>query len=188
MINPVALTFMQSTSRAQLQGMGIGHDDDGPAYGGGLGLDSNNYMDTRNAQQVSDQGTVRIDHIFANGDTLDDAATRCRAKTDSTPQNMPGFGFKHDNLSQQSTTSWIRVANPHLVNTASLSLSRLSMNHTSQNDGVNDIVSQLGILGVGFGGAGAWGSPSFNVQGYSAMGDSYMATPMHAWDTTIEGP
>ena len=51
----------------------------------------------------------------------------------------------------------------------------------------NDIVSELGIQGVGFGGKGAFGAPWFNVQGYSGMGDSFAATPMHAWDTIVEG-
>jgi hypothetical protein len=40
---------------------------------------------------------------------------------------------------------------------------------------------------VGFGGKGAFGAPWFNVQGYSGMGDSFAATPMHAWDTIVEG-
>jgi len=33
----------------------------------------------------------------------------------------------------------------------------------------------------------AWGAPYFNVQGYSPFGDNYLATPMKAWDTVIEG-
>ena len=74
-----------------------------------------------------------------------------------------------------------------LLNTATLAVSRLSMNHTTQSANKNDIVGQLGIQGVGFGGPGAWGAPYFNVQGYSPIGDSYSATPMHAWDTVIEG-
>jgi hypothetical protein len=51
----------------------------------------------------------------------------------------------------------------------------------------NNIVSQLGIQGVGFGGPAASGAPYFNVQGYSGLGDTYLATPMHAWDTVLEG-
>jgi hypothetical protein len=47
-------------------------------------------------------------------------------------------------------------------------------------------VTELGIQGVGFGGQGAYGAPWFNVQGYSGMGDSFAATPMHTWDTLIE--
>jgi hypothetical protein len=60
------------------------------------------------------------------------------------------------------------------------------MHRTSENSFTNDIVSELGITGVGFGGKGAWGAPWFNVQGFSGMGDTYIATPMHAWDTILE--
>ena len=61
------------------------------------------------------------------------------------------------------------------------------MHRYDQNAYTNDIVSQLGIQGVGFGGPGAFGAPFFNVQGYSPMGDNYSATPMKAWDTIAEG-
>ncbi len=60
------------------------------------------------------------------------------------------------------------------------------MDRTSQNNGVNNIVGELGIQGVGFGGQGAWGSPWFAAQGYTGIGDTLAATPMHAWDTTVE--
>src|SRR5450756_251769 len=77
---------------------------------------------------------------------------------------------------------------PSIVNTASVALSRLSMDRSSENNSShNDIVSQLGIQGIGFGGPNAYGAPWFNVQGYSGFGDSYAATPMHAWDTILEG-
>ena len=72
------------------------------------------------------------------------------------------------------------------LNTASLAMSRLFMNRSSQNGNVNDIVGQLGIQGIGFGGPGAWGAPWFAAQGYTGIGDTYAATPMHAWDTTVE--
>jgi hypothetical protein len=51
---------------------------------------------------------------------------------------------------------------------------------------VNNIVGQLGIQGVGFGGPGAWGAPWFAAQGYTGIGDTFAATPMHAWDTMVE--
>jgi hypothetical protein len=81
---------------------------------------------------------------------------------------------------------WNRIISPNLVNMAAITVSRLSMHRTSQNSESNDIVSQLGIQGVGFGGKGAFGAPWFNVQGYSGMGDTFLATPMHAWDTILE--
>ena len=74
-----------------------------------------------------------------------------------------------------------------MVNTASIGVSRLAMGHWSQDNGVNDIVDALGITGTNFGGPKAWGAPYFNVQGYSPFGDSWQATPMHQWNTTVEG-
>jgi hypothetical protein len=93
----------------------------------------------------------------------------------------------HDNLSQQGMGSYSHIFTPSLLNIATVAVSRLSMNHTTESANRNDITGELGIAGVGFGGAGAWGAPYFNVQGYSPIGDSYAATPMHAWDTLIEG-
>ena len=72
------------------------------------------------------------------------------------------------------------------MNIASITFSRLAMHRTSENSFTNDIVSELGITGVGFGGEGAFGAPWFNVQGYSGMGDSFIATPVHMWNTILE--
>ena len=65
-------------------------------------------------------------------------------------------------------------------------MSRLSMSHFAENSYRNDIVGELGITGVGFGGAAGYGAPYFTVQGYSPFGDSWLATPMQAWDTVVE--
>ena len=157
------------------------------------GVDSNNYLDVRNETHFEDQGTARVDHIFSNNDTL---MARYSLGTQhgfspssgvtATTENLPGFGANFDNLSQQAVISWNHVFSSTRLNTASIAFSRLSMDRTSQNDNVNDIVGQLGIQGIGFGGPGAWGAPWFAAQGYTGIGDSFAATPMHAWDTTIE--
>jgi len=157
------------------------------------GVDSNNYLDVRNETHFQDQGTARVDHIFSNNDTLmaryslgsENGFSPTGGMT-ATTENLPGFGAKFDNFSQQAVISWNHVFSSTKINTASLAFSRLSMDHTSQNNGVNDIVGELGIQGVGFGGKGAWGSPWFAAQGYTGIGDTFAATPMHAWDTTIE--
>ena len=157
------------------------------------GADSNNYLDVRNETHFQDQGTVRIDHNFSNGDTLfgrysigqENGFSPSSGMT-STTENLPGFGANFDNRSQQAAISWNHIFAPNKVNTVSIAVSRLSMNRTSQNDGVNDIVDQLGIQGVGFGGPNAWGSPWFAAQGYTGIGDTFAATPMHAWDTMYE--
>src|SRR6267143_295217 len=155
--------------------------------------DSNNYLDVRTENHIQDQGTFRVDHNFSNGDTLlarysaggENGFSPSSGMT-ATTENLPGFGVNFNNLSQQAVGSWNHIFANNKVNTVSLALSRLSMDRTSQNDGVNDIVSALGIQGIGFGGKNAWGSPWFAVQGYTGIGDTFAATPMHAWDTTIE--
>ena len=180
-INPTAWAFLQLYEPMPNMMMGSGPD-------------SNNYLDARNETHFTDQGTLRIDHIFSNQDTLfgrvslgsENGFTPTSSMMNTTAQNLPGFGTNFDNLSQQSVGSWNHIFSSTKLNTVSIALSRLSMNHTSQNDNVNDIVSQLGITGVGYGGKGAWGAPWFAVQGYTGMGDTYAATPMHAWDTVGE--
>jgi hypothetical protein len=152
----------------------------------GAGNDANNYLDARKERMTDDQGTFRVDHNFANGDT---AFFRYSAGSEFgfMPQGLPGFGLHHDNFSEQGTLGWNRVISSHLVNMASLAVSRLAMSHTTESAGINDIVDELGITGTGFGGPKAWGAPYFNVQGYSPLGDNYVATPMKAWDTVVEG-
>ncbi len=152
----------------------------------GAGQDSNNFLDNRSQRLTNDQGSIRIDRIFSLGDNL---FTRYSVSSENgfTPQGLPGFGALHDNLSQHLAVVWNHILSPSAVNTASFAISRLAMNHTSENSSSNDIVSELGIQGVGFGGKGAYGAPYFNVQGYTPLGDSYIATPMHAWDALYEG-
>jgi hypothetical protein len=152
----------------------------------GAGNDANNFLDTRKEHMTDDQGTIRVDHSFANGDT---AFFRYSAASEYgfMPEGLPGFGLYHDNFSEQGTLAWNRVISTHIVNMASLAVSRLAMSHTTESASTNDIVDELGITGTGFGGPKAWGAPYFNVQGYSPLGDNYLATPMKAWDTVIEG-
>src|SRR6266852_4445260 len=155
--------------------------------------DSNNYLDVRNETHFQDQGTVRIDHNFSGGDTLfgrysigqENGFSPSSGMT-STTENLPGFGANFDNRSQQAVISWNHIFAANKVNTVSIAVSRLSMDRTSQNDAVNNIVGQLGIQGIGFGGPNAWGAPWFAAQGYTGIGDTFAATPMHAWDTMYE--
>jgi hypothetical protein len=188
-INAAAALFLQKyTPRPNIEmGMnGCGMTMMGTPTVVGAGVDCNNYLDVRNEHHVTDQGTIRIHQTFARGDTLS-LRYSLSGENGFMPQNLPGFGAIHDNFSQHGSIGWNRVINNRMVNIASITISRLSMHRSSENSEGNDIVSELGILGVGFGGKGAFGAPWFNVQGYSGMGDSFAATPMHAWDTIIEG-
>jgi hypothetical protein len=152
----------------------------------GAGNDANNYLDARKQRMFDDQGTIRIDHDFANGDS---AFFRYSAGGEHGfhPIGLPGFGFYHDDLAQNGILAWTHVFNSHMVNSFSGAISRLVMMHSTESANKNDIVTELGIQGTGFGGPGAWGAPYFNVQGFTPMGDQFSATPMHAWDTVVEG-
>jgi hypothetical protein len=187
-LSSVAVTMLTKfTPQPNLMmGMGMGMTMMGTPTVVGSGNDSNNYLDVRNEIHYTDQGTIRVDHQFGANDT---GFIRYSAGGEHgfMPENLPGFGYWHDNLSQQGMGSYSHIFSPSLLNVATVSVSRLSMNHTTESANVNDITGSLGIAGVGFGGPGAWGAPYFNVQGYSPIGDSYSATPMHAWDTLIEG-
>jgi hypothetical protein len=185
-LNPAAMTMLKNyVPRPNTMDMGAMTMDGTPLVVG-AGNDSNNYLDQRNERHFTDQGTLRIDRVFDRGDSVS-ARYSVDAEHGIMPENLPGFGLTHDNLSQQANLTWTRIVTPNLVNTATIAYSRLSMSHFEENSFTNDIVSQLGIQGVGFGGPRAFGAPYFNVQGYSAFGDTYQATPMQMWDTILEG-
>jgi hypothetical protein len=151
----------------------------------GVGPDSNNFLDLRNNRNFSNQGTLRIDQNLPHGDALF-ARYSFGQERDFTPENLPGFGSFDSNLAQNATLQYTHLISSTSVNVLWLGMSRLSMHRYSQNNDTNDYVSQLGIQGVGFGGAGAYGMPYMWVQGYNAFGDSYAATPVHDWDTTLQ--
>lgn len=152
----------------------------------GAGVDCNNYLDVRNLHHATDQATFRYDQTLNGGDDNLFARYGFSSERGFTPQNLPGFGALHDNLAQNGTIGWTRVISPNIVNIASITVSRLAMHRTSENSFSNDIVSELGINGIGFGGEGAFGAPWFNVQGYSGMGDTFVATPVQMWNTILE--
>src|SRR2546423_12044083 len=151
----------------------------------GGGADCNNYLDVRNEHHVTDQATVRFDRTFKGGDRLF-ARYSFSSERGFMAQNLPSLGAIHDHLSQNGTIGWNHIFSSRFVNMATITASRLAMHRTSEHSISHDIGSKLGITGVGFGGEGAFGAPWFSVQGYSGMGDTYIATPMHAWDTILE--
>jgi hypothetical protein len=193
-LSPVAAAFLSKyvpqpnlMNGAMMAMSGVGMSMGAPTTIAGAGLDSNNYLDVRDERDNTNQGTIRADRVFDSGDTVF-ARYSAGGESGFTPQNLPGFGAYHDNLAQNGNITWNRIITPSLVDTASVAVSRLSMFRYSENNkNENNIVSQLGVQGVGFGGPNAAGAPYFDVQGYTGMGDSYAATPVHAWDTILEG-
>jgi hypothetical protein len=189
MIDPKAKLFLTKyipRPNLEMGMMGCGMTMMGAPTVVGAGVDCNNYLDVRNLHHSTDQATFRFDHIL-NSDNNFFARYSFSSEQGFTPQNLPGFGALHDNLSQNGTVGWTRIISPKIVNLASITVSRLAMHRTSENSFTNDIVSELGITGIGFGGEGAFGAPWFNVQGYSGMGDTYIATPVQMWNTILEG-
>jgi hypothetical protein len=188
LLSPVATTMLNRyvPQPNMMGGMGLGMTMMGTPQVFGAGMDSNNYLDVRNMLMLNNQGTLRIDQVLPAGGAL---FFRYSADNEHgfMPENEPGFGYYHNNMAQNAAIVWTQVLKPTAVNTASVALSRLAMDHVSQNSYVNNIVGQLGIQGVGFGGPQGYGAPYFNVQGYTPMGDQWLATPMHMWDTEIEG-
>ena len=190
--SPVAYNFLQRyvpmpnmTTGDIGMGMGMGMSMGAPPVFG-AGIDSNNFLDVRPAGHTDNQLTGRVDHVFDNGDSIFGRYS-FSSERGFMPQNLPGFGAHHDNLAQNANVTFNKVFRPNLLNIASIAMSRLTMHRFSENNEDHDIVSELGIQGIGFGGQGAFGAPYFNVQGYTGLGDTFAATPMHAYDTVLEG-
>src|SRR2546421_552370 len=101
-IHPVAQLFLRKyVPRPNLDmGMqGCGMTMMGTPTVVGAGADCNNYLDVRDAHHVTDQASFRFDQTFKRGDTLF-ARYSLGSERGFTPQNLPGFGAIHDNLSQ----------------------------------------------------------------------------------------
>src|SRR5258707_3925872 len=88
------------------------------------GADSNNYLDVRNESHFQDQGTVRIDHNFSNGDTLfgryslgqENGFSPSSGGTSTTPK-LPRLCLNFFNRPQQTTTTWDHTFAPHHLDT-----------------------------------------------------------------------
>jgi hypothetical protein len=104
-LSPVATTMLkQYTPEPNLMmGMGGGMTMMGQPTVVGSGNDANNYLDVRNEVHYTDQGTVRVDHQF-NPNNTGFVRYSAGGERGFMPENLPGFGYLHDNLSQQATS------------------------------------------------------------------------------------
>src|SRR5882672_7470789 len=147
LINPAAQQLMMNYVPMPNAGMGmsIGAIGCGMTMMGsptlvGAGTDCNNYLDVRNELHVTNQATVRIDQMFARGDSVT-ARYSLGAENGFMPssgssfvtQNLPGFGVSHDNFSQQGSITWTHIVNPRMVNAAAITISRLAMSRWDEN-------------------------------------------------------
>ncbi|HSL24157.1 MAG TPA: carboxypeptidase regulatory-like domain-containing protein, partial [Vicinamibacterales bacterium] len=136
----------------------------------------NNYLDTRAQVLRNDQGTLRIDHVWDNGTSMFGRYTLSRERG-FTPENLPGFGANHDNTLQSVTGTIIQPLSSRLLHELRFGYSRMQLNRLGEAANGEDLVSSLGIRGVGFGGPAAYGLPRFNVQGFDPIGDALLCTP-----------
>ena len=136
----------------------------------------NNYLDSRATRLHNDQGTVRMDHAFAGGSSLFGRYTLSK-ETGFVPENLPGFGTDHDNRVQNLTVTYVQPFSSRLVNEIRGGWTRMELGRLGESAYGDDLIAELGIKGVGFGGPAAYGLPRFNVQGFDQIGDSLLCTP-----------
>jgi hypothetical protein len=137
----------------------------------------NNYLDTRAQELQNDQGTLRLDHAWENGASLFARYTLSKERG-YTPENLPGFGAHHDNRLQSVSTTLIQPLSTRFLHEIRGGYTRMQLNRLGEAAVAGrDLVGELGIPGVGFGGADAYGLPRFNVQGFDQIGDAMLCTP-----------
>ena len=95
------------------------------------------------------------------------------------PQNLPGFGFNHDNAAQNASIIWTRMylaaAGEHRVARDVPAVHvplRGKQLHATTSWASSGLRASVSADPAG------WGAPYFNVQGYSPFGDTWLATPM----------
>jgi hypothetical protein len=71
----------------------------------------------------------------------------------------------------------IKPLTSRLVQEVRFGATRMQLHRLGEKANGVDLISQMGIRGVGFGGADAYGLPQFNVQGFQPFGDSLLCTP-----------
>jgi len=147
-----------------------------------LDMEANNYFDARAAHQTNDQFTARLDHQFSPNDTIFGRYT-ISLERGFTPENLPGFGSFHDHTVQNLTLNYTHIFSPAVVSTTSFGLQRMALTRLGEKANGENLIAQLGIPGVGFGGPQAYGLPAFDIQGYDRIGDSILATPVYYYDT-----
>ena len=112
------------TPAAQHHGHGQ-HDDDGPADGYGRGQRRQQLPGLRKERMSNDQGTVRIDHSFANGDS---AFFRYSVRANMALCHRACPALASTTTILRSRASWPGINHSRaLVNSASLAVSRLAM-------------------------------------------------------------
>jgi hypothetical protein len=137
---------------------------------------TDNYLDTRAQQFKNDVVNVRLDRAWSNGTSMFGRYSLSN-ETGFTPENLPGFGAHHDNRVQNLSVSLVNPTTKHFLTETRFGFARMRLHRFGETANGADLVTQLGIPGVGFGGPDAFGLPRFDIQGYDPIGDSLLCTP-----------
>jgi hypothetical protein len=137
---------------------------------------TDNYLDTRAQEFQNDAFNVRLDRALSNGTSLFGRYS-VSTETGFTPENLPGFGAHHDNRVQNLSVTLVNPSRKRLLTETRFGFARMRLHRFGESANGPDLVSELGIAGVGFGGADAFGLPRFDIQGYDPIGDSLLCTP-----------
>ncbi|HYO83522.1 MAG TPA: TonB-dependent receptor [Bryobacteraceae bacterium] len=146
---------------------------------------TNNLLDTRNQRSRDNQSSGRIDQRIGSGGFLFGRHTVSN-ETSFVPSGLPGSGTNSLVRAQHFTLSETHTFSSTVVNELRLGYARLRLERLSENAFRRDIVGELGIPGVQFGGPQVWGIPSFSIPGYSAFGDDNFFLPMRQRNNTYQ--
>jgi hypothetical protein len=146
---------------------------------------TDNYLDTRAHQFSNNVYNVRGDRSWGNGTSVF-ARYSLSDETGFTPQNLPGFGAYHDNRVHNLTATVLHPSGSRMLSETRFGFVRMRLHRYGESANGKDIISELGIPGVGFGGPDAYGLPLFDIQGYDPIGDSLLCTPCQYWNNNFQ--
>jgi hypothetical protein len=146
---------------------------------------TNNLLDTRNERQRNNQSSGRIDQRVGRNGFLFGRHTVSN-ETGFVPTGLPGSGSLSAVRAQHFTLSETHTFSPVVVNELRLGFARLRLERLSENAYKRDVVSELGVPGVQFGGPEVWGIPSVTIPGYSVIGDDNFFLPMRLRNNTYQ--
>ena len=146
---------------------------------------TDNYLDTRAQELKNDAVNMRLDRSWTNGISLF-ARYSLSNEQGFTPENLPGFGAHHDNRVQNLSVTLVNPTSKRLLTETRFGFARMRLHRFGETANGADLVTQLGIAGVGYGGSDAFGLPRFDIQGYDPIGDSLLCTPCRYWNNNFQ--
>jgi hypothetical protein len=146
---------------------------------------TDNYLDTRAQNFQNDSFNLRVDRSWTKGTSLF-ARYSVSNENGFTPENLPGFGAYHDNRVQNLSVTLLNPTSKRLLTETRFGFARMRLHRYGETANGADLVTQLGIKGVGYGGSDAFGLPRFDVQGYDPIGDSLLCTPCRYWNNNFQ--